>query len=71
MPVAESDERRYLSRKWVLSCFIQLSATAALGLGYLEGAVYGEITVAVIVSYSFANAATYFSKGKPDASSRN
>ena len=61
-----TEERKFLSRKWMLSCGIQSMTTLALAQGWVTGEVYGEITVAVIVSYSFANAAAYFGRAKND-----
>lgn len=57
------EETKFLSRKWMLSVGIQVFSVIALANGWLVGEVFGEITVANIISYSFANAAAYFGKG--------
>lgn len=56
-------DSKYLSRKWILSITIQLYVMVAQAWGWITPEVFGEVTVANIVSYSFANAAAYFRKG--------
>jgi len=51
---------KFRSRKWLLSCFIQGSATIALMMGKLTGADFAAISSATIASYSFANAVEYW-----------
>lgn len=55
-------ERKYLSRKWMLSVGIQIASTLALFSGLLDGSHYATISSANIAAYSFANAAGYFRK---------
>lgn len=53
-------DNKYRSRKFLISVFVQAVATAALFTGALSGGEFVTISSANIVSYSFANAATYF-----------
>lgn len=53
-------DSKFRSRKWMLSLFIQITATLALIAGKLNGGDFATISSANIVAYSFANAAEYF-----------
>ena len=55
---------RFRSRKWILSCSIELFAMTALVMDKLSSDNFSNISVAVIASYSFANAAEYFRSQK-------
>ena len=57
-------DNKFRSRKWILTCAIQLGATLALALGWggFTGADYALISSTNAAAYSFSNAAVYWAK---------
>jgi hypothetical protein len=46
---------RYLSRKFMLTCYFALTATAGLFTGYLNGGEFVEVTLAILGTHHIAN----------------
>jgi hypothetical protein len=53
-------DKRFYSRKFLLSMLVQVSAIVGLTTGALESADFTQISTAVIAAYSLSNAAVSF-----------
>jgi hypothetical protein len=53
---------RYLSRKFLLTCYFSIAATAALFTHYLSGSEFVEISLTILGAHHIAN---YFDSKSP------
>ena len=53
-------EKKFLSRKFIVTMVTLLGATAGMMIGKVLSPDYATVAGACVLGYSFANAATYF-----------
>jgi len=61
-PLHENAERRWVSRKFVITAFAALSATGLLIAGMIEEDTWGTLMGICVGAYNISNAATYYSR---------
>lgn len=55
-------DEKFRSRKWLLTCAVSLQTSVGFALGWLSAEDFVTLQTLCVGAYSFANAATAFSR---------